>query len=1247
MATVPAGNGTLEASEGVEPPPGLATSDAPRPGATLTEGGVEPPKRKTTSFKITNVFQSRPPSNDPDDIWEDGDDVDDSRTEDLSDIADSLTSLSSQLDPLVQAEGGQAVSDQPQPGQVNSTAPSAGVAPAQVAPSTVQAAPTTGQIAPTTGQVAPPASQVAPSTSQVTLPPGQVSPATGQVATSAGQVAPPPNQVAPPSGQVVPPTGPGAPSTGQVAPSTGQVAPSSGQVAPPAGQVAQPSGHIAPTQGQTSQPLVQGVPAPVQSAPPSGQSAPPSGPSAPSSGQQRGQIVTVGPGQNGATASVLGPSQVVMPQILPPVLQHQVSCPPQGLAPVPDSGRRPSHDPKLAGEARRLSSTTDENNQERAFQQGQAPYHLPGFGFVTFQPEGLPVTYVDYSGHLITAMVPATGNNADKAGVSEDNQVLPVHGPLDIRSRFKIVKIETTEPIKRGRWTCFDFLDKQTDQKLVTTAEKGSVPSSTDAKKTVSTVGPKSVVPSSLTKASAVASSSTKVVVTQAGKVPLVPSSVSKPAVTLSSANASLVNSATVSAVNTPDAMPSSVLTRGQTTARSDVAEVVGRFKVASSEPPTAARGTASGPGSVEREIVEGAKAATDGSRIQRISGSRPPDPLRVSEPVYPAQASYPSGQGSMNGPNYINISPQAGSPYATINQPVIQSPVAVQGRPDFSGQQASGIMPGSGQQQQQPSGQQQQPSGHLPSSGGQQQPSGQQPSGQQMSSSSQQPNGHIQQQHPSGGHSSQASSNQQQFTGQPSQQSSPQSTVTGKTSQQVATGQYIVQDKSGLQYIVQQGQQPASHPSQQTSSHPTSQQQPTSNHPSQGHPVQQASSHPVQPAGSHPSQQQQQAQVIPGQVLHVGGSSQVAATVGHTQGSTSGHPTMTASGRQLGQSTVSGASLPVSGGGSVTGSGVPTTVSATSGGHPQQQFQPQQLVQQQLIQQVSHSQQLPTHPSHVQQVPNQTQVSSQNQQVQTQSVSQTQQVIKPTAPQQQQQPPSIPPSTTQKKHSSSSQQGSSSQPPPPSSLASDMVPGTSSTPPLHNPPAATQAQKVGVGSGHVVLAGQQPGGAAQRTTTQNLVYGATPGYLYTPQYQQQGYSRSISHQPSTEVYNHHPGVEGEILAERLEEIVKEEQAVEDGLGLVQRPEEETESGSGAGQASIDNRIEQAMDLVKSHLMNAVRSEVEELKDKINKLEDTISHLSRENEILRARASPETLQMVTGGGTSQPPDPAKPPVQQH
>merc|ERR1712186_271615 len=98
---------------------------------------------------------------------------------------------------------------------------------------------------------------------------------------------------------------------------------------------------------------------------------------------------------------------------------------------------------------------------------------------------------------------------------------------------------------------------------------------------------------------------------------------------------------------------------------------------------------------------------------------------------------------------------------------------------------------------------------------------------------------------------------------------------------------------------------------------------------------------------------------------------------------------------------------------------------------------------------------------------------------------------------------------------------------------------------------------------------------------------------------------------------------------------------------------DDPESASGSNQGAIDNRIEQAMDLVKSHLMNAVRSEVEELKDKINKLEDTISHLSKENEILRSRASPETLQVLTDRGLSlpgsgvQPPDPAKPPLQQH
>merc|ERR1711997_32957 len=82
---------------------------------------------------------------------------------------------------------------------------------------------------------------------------------------------------------------------------------------------------------------------------------------------------------------------------------------------------------------------------------------------------------------------------------------------------------------------------------------------------------------------------------------------------------------------------------------------------------------------------------------------------------------------------------------------------------------------------------------------------------------------------------------------------------------------------------------------------------------------------------------------------------------------------------------------------------------------------------------------------------------------------------------------------------------------------------------------------------------------------------------------------------------------------------------------------------SGSNQGAIDNRIEQAMDLVKSHLMNAVRSEVEELKEKIVKLEETISNqqtelsrsqnefnrevgrLQSENEFLRSHVTQEIL----------------------
>ncbi|XP_041936402.1 TSC22 domain family protein 1 isoform X3 [Alosa sapidissima] len=79
-------------------------------------------------------------------------------------------------------------------------------------------------------------------------------------------------------------------------------------------------------------------------------------------------------------------------------------------------------------------------------------------------------------------------------------------------------------------------------------------------------------------------------------------------------------------------------------------------------------------------------------------------------------------------------------------------------------------------------------------------------------------------------------------------------------------------------------------------------------------------------------------------------------------------------------------------------------------------------------------------------------------------------------------------------------------------------------------------------------------------------------------------------------------------------------------------------SSSGASVVAIDNKIEQAMDLVKSHLMYAVREEVEVLKEQIKELVERNSQLEQENNLLKNLASPEQLaqfqaQVQTGSPT--------------
>ncbi|NXO28565.1 T22D2 protein, partial [Cisticola juncidis] len=88
------------------------------------------------------------------------------------------------------------------------------------------------------------------------------------------------------------------------------------------------------------------------------------------------------------------------------------------------------------------------------------------------------------------------------------------------------------------------------------------------------------------------------------------------------------------------------------------------------------------------------------------------------------------------------------------------------------------------------------------------------------------------------------------------------------------------------------------------------------------------------------------------------------------------------------------------------------------------------------------------------------------------------------------------------------------------------------------------------------------------------------------------------------------------------------------------------DSASGASVVAIDNKIEQAMDLVKSHLMYAVREEVEVLKEQIKELVERNSLLERENALLKSLSNNDQLSQLSGqqapaGGSAQaqPPQP--------
>ncbi|XP_075056653.1 TSC22 domain family protein 1-like [Mixophyes fleayi] len=85
-----------------------------------------------------------------------------------------------------------------------------------------------------------------------------------------------------------------------------------------------------------------------------------------------------------------------------------------------------------------------------------------------------------------------------------------------------------------------------------------------------------------------------------------------------------------------------------------------------------------------------------------------------------------------------------------------------------------------------------------------------------------------------------------------------------------------------------------------------------------------------------------------------------------------------------------------------------------------------------------------------------------------------------------------------------------------------------------------------------------------------------------------------------------------------------------------------TYCSSGAKVVAIDNKIEQAMDLVKSHLMYAVQEEVKVLKEQIKQLIKKNSTLERENALLKSLSNSDQLSQLSvqgapGACEQQPP----------
>ncbi|KAI4885485.1 hypothetical protein NFI96_010161 [Prochilodus magdalenae] len=211
---------------------------------------------------------------------------------------------------------------------------------------------------------------------------------------------------------------------------------------------------------------------------------------------------------------------------------------------------------------------------------------------------------------------------------------------------------------------------------------------------------------------------------------------------------------------------------------------------------------------------------------------------------------------------------------------------------------------------------------------------------------------------------------------------------------------------------------------------------------------------------------------------------------------------------------------------------------------------------------------------------------------------------------------------------------------PPGSSVQLGQYPAASMAGPLQNAqtlpavPASAGMGSVPVSSGHTSMpaSGGVPMASASSSPHAQQAQVARNGVAVS------GFGQPEEGRRKSDVTAQVPLVPGKDLGKPFitDDLPLANPAVNSLFGIAIPIDGDDDSASGASVVAIDNKIEQAMDLVKSHLMYAVREEVEVLKEQIKELYERNSVLERENAVLKSLANNEQLSQLSSTPASNP-----------